>query len=249
MHNKSLYLFLLLIGLLSCKKDVEIINDNDAPYYTEIPTLLLENYVNRLYIDLLGREPLDAEMVNDVQFLRDKDITLESRGSLIVKLQSDTNFIEGDSSYKFAYYHRIYDMIKVRLIEGASNNFIGAELSNHYSDYLVDSVNGNMLDANKKLINYHKLNNVLISELEYYNGLIELNEMHRRMIFNSVYDNINMNTFNFINAAFDNLLFRYPTQYEFDEVYKIIEDNTAQIVLGGSVNNKGDFTYLICNTK
>ena len=58
-----------------------------------------------------------------------------------------------------------------------------------------------------------------------------------------------MNTFNFINAAFDNLLFRYPTQYEFDEVYKIIEDNTAQIVLGGSVNNKGDFTHLICNTK
>ena len=249
MRIKSLYIFLFLIGLLSCKKDIEIINDNDAPYYGEIPTLLLENYVNRLYIDLLGREPLDVEMENDVQFLRDKDITLESRGDLIIKLQTDTNFIEGDSSYKFAYYHRMYDMIKVRLIEGASNNYIGSELSNHYSAYLVDSVNGNMLDANKKLINYHKLNNVLISELQYYNGLIEFNEMHRRMIFNSVYDNINMNTFNFINAAFDNLLFRYPTQYEFDEVYKIIEDNTAQIVLGGSVNNKGDFTHLICNTQ
>ena len=249
MRIKSLYIFLFLIGLLSCKKDIEIINDNDAPYYGEIPTLLLENYVNRLYIDLLGREPLDAEMENDVQFLRDKDITLESRGDLIIKLQTDTNFIEGDSSYKFAYYHRMYDMIKVRLLEGASNNYIGAELSVHYSAYMVDSVNGNMLNANKKLINYHKLNNVLISELQYYNGLIELNEMHRRMIFNSVYDNINMNTFNFINAAFDNLLFRYPTQYEFDEVYKIIEDNTAQIVLGGSVNNKGDFTHLICNTK
>ena len=249
MRFKSLYIFLFLIGLLSCKKDIEIINDNDAPYYGEIPTLLLENYVNRLYIDLLGREPLDAEMENDVQFLRDKDITLESRGDLIIKLQTDTNFIEGDSSYKFAYYHRMYDMIKVRLLEGASNNYIGAELSVHYAAYMVDSVNGNMLNANKKLINYHKLNNVLISELQYYNGLIELNEMHRRMIFNSVYDNINMNTFNFINAAFDNLLFRYPTQYEFDEVYKIIEDNTAQIVLGGSANNKGDFTYLICNTK
>ena len=132
MRIKSLYIFLFLIGLLSCKKDIEIINDNDAPYYGEIPTLLLENYVNRLYIDLLGREPLDVEMENDVQFLRDKDITLESRGDLIIKLQTDTNFIEGDSSYKFAYYHRMYDMIKVRLIEGASNNYIGSELSNHY---------------------------------------------------------------------------------------------------------------------
>ena len=69
------------------------------------------------------------------------------------------------------------------------------------------------------------------------------------MIYNSVYDQINMNTFNFINAAFDNLLFRYPTQYEFDEVYKMIEDNTAQIVLGASGNNKEGFTYIICDTK
>ncbi|MBT3621719.1 MAG: hypothetical protein HN535_03095 [Flavobacteriales bacterium] len=249
MNKKISYIFLIFIGLLSCKKDVEVITDNDAPYYGELPTLLLENYVNRLYIDLIGREPLDAEMENDVQFLRDKEVTLESRGELIKKLQFDTTFVEGDSSYKFAYYHRMYDMLKVRLLEGASNNYIGAELGNHYAAYLVDSVNGNMLDANKKLLNYHKLNNVLIAEMQYYNGVIEINEVHRRMVFNSVYDAINMNTFNFINAAFDNLLFRYPTNYEFDEVYKMIEDNTAQIVLGGSANNKGDFTYLICSTK
>ena len=249
MNNKILYIFLILLGFLSCKKDVEVIADNDAPFYGELPTLLLENYVNRLYIDLIGREPFDTEMEKDVQFLRDKEVTLESRGELINKLQFDTTFIERDSSYKFAYYHRMYDMLKVRLLEGASNNYIGAELGVHYAAYVVDSVNGKMLNANKKLLKYHTLNNVLKAELEYYNGDIEINEVHRRMIFNSVYDEINMNTFNFVNAAFDNLLFRYPTQYEFDEVYKMIEDNTAQIVLGGSANNKGDFTYLICNTK
>jgi hypothetical protein len=69
------------------------------------------------------------------------------------------------------------------------------------------------------------------------------------MIFNPVYDNINMNTFNFVNAAFDNLLFRYPTQYEFDQVYTMIDDNTAQIVLGSSGNNKEDFTYIISETR
>ena len=31
-----------------------------------------------------------------------------------------------------------------------------------------------------------------------------------------------MNTFNYINATFDNLLFRYPTQYEFNEAYLMI---------------------------
>ena len=249
MNYKILYIFFIFIGLLSCKKDVEIIADNDAPYYGELPTLLLENYVNRLYIDLIGREPLDDELDKDVQFLRDKEVTLESRGDLIKKLQFDTSFVEGDSSYKFAYYHRMYDMLKVRLLEGASNGYIGSELNNHYSAYILDSVNGKMLNANKKLLKYHTLNNVLKAELQYYNGEIEINEVHRRMIFNTVYDAINMNTFNFINAAFDNLLFRFPTEYEFYEVYKMIEDNTAQIVLGGSANNKGDFTHLICNTK
>ena len=244
----SCFLFVALF-IFSCKKDSEIISDNDAPYYGEIPTILLENYVNRMYIDLLGREPLDSEMINDVQYLRDSDVSLESRDSLLYKLQFDTTFIEGDSSYKFAYFHRMYEMIKVRLIEGASNAYISQDLNNWWNGYVNDSLNNDILSANKKLLEYEILNSVLESELEYYNNVIEINEIHRRMIYNSVYDQINMNTFNFINAAFDNLLFRYPTQYEFDEVYLMIEDNTAQVVLGSSGNNKEAFTHIICNSR
>jgi hypothetical protein len=249
MNIRISYICLLALGLFACKKDADIISNNNAPYYAEIPTILLENYVNRIYIDLIGREPLDTEMDSDVQYLRDADVTLESRDSLIYKLQFDTTYIEGDSSYKFAYYHRMYDMIKVRLLEGASNAYISQDLGIYYQSYVVDSVNGNMLDANKKLLEYHKLNNVLIADLQYYNGIIEINEMHRRMIYNSVYDNINMNTFNFINATFDNLLFRFPTPYEFDEVYLMINDNTAQIVLGSSGNNKENFSSIICTSR
>ena len=243
------YLIVIILYISSCKKDAEIISNNDAPYYAEIPTILLENYVNRLYIDLLGREPLDNEMEYDVKFLRDADVSLGSRDSLLYKLQFDTTYIEGDSSYKFAYFHRMYEMIKVRLIEGASNAYIAQDLSNWWYFYVNDSLNGDLLSANKKLLEYNILKNVLDSELEYYNNEIEINEMHRRMIYNSVYDKINMNTFNFINAAFDNLLFRYPTQYEFDEVYLMIEDNTGQVVLGNSGNNKEAFTHIICNTR
>ena len=32
-----------------------------------------------------------------------------------------------------------------------------------------------------------------------------------------IHSDINMNVFNYINAVFDNLLFRYPTIFEFDE--------------------------------
>ncbi len=246
---KKLKYFFVLSCLFSCTKDTDIIKNNDPPVYSETPTILLENYVNRLYIDLIGREPVDDEMTNDVTFLRDNDVSMDSRDSLIYKLQFDTSYVAGDSSYKRAYYHRLYEMFKVRLLEGAANSVINGDRNNAFRGYRNDSLLGNMLEANKNLLQYNMLSLVLESEYDYMNNIIDINEVHRRMINNPIYDKINMNTFNFVNASFDNLLYRYPTQYEFDEVYKMIEDNTSQIVFGLSANDKEGFTYIIANTR
>jgi hypothetical protein len=188
-------------------------------------------------------------MLIDVQYLRDNDVSIESRDSLIYKLQFDTLYIEGDESYKLAYFHRIYDMVKVRLIEGASNGDISFYMSNHYADYEVDSVAGNLIEAQKHLLKYYRLSAIIDSELDYYNNIIDIKEMHKRMIYNSIYDQINMNTFNFVNAAFDNLLFRYPTQNEFNNSYFMIEDNQPFTIFGYSGSNKLDFTNLICDSR
>ena len=232
----------------SCKREDNIIPNNNAPYYGEIPTLLLENYVNRCYIDLLGREPLDDEMIEDVQFLRDNKVTVESREQLLYKLQFDTTFIEGDSSYNQAYFHRLYELVKVRLIEGAANSYINSENANWLFEYEKDSIAGNMINAYKRLLEYNKLNDILKSEKQYRNGVISVSEFHRRMVYNSIYDDINMNTFNYINAIFDNLLFRYPTSYEFNECKLMIDDNSTQILMGASGNCKYDVTTIICNS-
>ena len=244
-----MYIIFVAITITACKKDVVIIPNNNAPIYSEIPTILLENYVNRLYIDLIGREPLDDEMSSDVQFLRDNDVTLESRDSLIYKLQFDTNFVPGDSSYKQAYFHRLYEMVKVRLIEGVSNGHIQTVMNTRYNRYVNDSLGGNMISAHENLIKYYRFKDIINSESELYYNLIDIKEMHRRMINNPIYDNINMNTFNFVNAAFDNLLFRFPTQYEFNNSYAMIEDEQPYTVLGSSGTNKEDFINIICNTR
>lgn len=239
----------MAITITACKKDVVIIPNNNAPIYSEIPTILLENYVNRLYIDLIGREPLDDEMSSDVEFLRNNDVTLESRDSLIYKLQFDTNFVPGDSSYKQAYFHRLYEMVKVRLIEGVSNGHIQTVMNTRYNRYVNDSLGGNMISAHENLIKYYRFKDIINSESDLYYNLIDIKEMHRRMINNPIYDNINMNTFNFVNAAFDNLLFRFPTQYEFNNSYAMIEDEQPYTVLGSSGTNKEDFINIICNTR
>lgn len=110
----------LLVVIASCKKD-EFIPDNNAPYYDGIPTVKVQNYVNRLYIDLIGREPLDVEMTADVAALRAASLSMDARQTLILKLQTDTSFIAGDSSYFVAYYLRLYNLFKFRLLEGASD--------------------------------------------------------------------------------------------------------------------------------
>ena len=248
MARKLVYIICIVFLISSCKKEDNIIPNNNAPYYGEIPTLLLENYVNRCYIDLLGREPLDDEMIEDVQFLRDNEVTIESRDQLLYKLQFDTTFIEGDSSYNQAYFHRFYDLVKVRLIEGASNSYINSENANWWFEYEKDSIAGNMINAYKRLLEYNKLNDILKSKNQYRNGVISFSEFHRRMIYNSIYDDINMNTFNYINAIFDNLLFRYPTNYEFNECKLMIDDNSTQILMGYSGNCKYDVTTIICNS-
>lgn len=249
MSRVILYIVFVAISITACKKDVVIIPNNNAPIYSEIPTILLENYVNRLYIDLIGREPLDDEMSSDVEFLRNNDVTLESRDSLIYKLQFDTNFVPGDSSYKQAYFHRLYEMVKVRLIEGVSNGHIQTVMNTRYNRYVNDSLGGNMISAHENLIKYYRFKDIINSESDLYYNLIDIKEMHRRMINNPIYDNINMNTFNFVNAAFDNLLFRFPTQYEFNNSYAMIEDEQPYTVLGSSGTNKEDFINIICNTR
>lgn len=249
MSRALLYIIFVAITITACKKDVVIIPNNNAPIYSEIPTILLENYVNRLYIDLIGREPLDDEMSSDVEFLRNNDVTLESRDSLIYKLQFDTNFVPGDSSYKQAYFHRLYEMVKVRLIEGVSNGHIQTVMNTRYNRYVNDSLGGNMISAHENLIKYYRFKDIINSESDLYYNLIDIKEMHRRMINNPIYDNINMNTFNFVNAAFDNLLFRFPTQYEFNNSYAMIEDEQPYTVLGSSGTNKEDFINIICNTR
>ncbi len=249
MSRGLLFIISVAITITACKKDVVIIPNNNAPTYSEIPTILLENYVNRLYIDLIGREPLDDEMSSDVQFLRNNDVTLESRDSLIYKLQFDTNFVTGDSSYKQAYFHRLYEMVKVRLIEGVSDGYIQNEMGIHYFFYEVDSIAGNLIQAHNNLIKYYRLNHIINSKTMLYDNLIDIKEMHRTMINSSIYDQINMNTFNFVNAAFDNLLFRYPTEYEFNNSYSMIEDKEPYTVLGYSGTNKEDFINIICNSR
>lgn len=239
--------FLLFLGLVSCKKEETVFEDNEIPPYSGVPTVLVQNYVNRTFIDLIGREPTDLEMEAETAYLEENNLSVEARTQLINKLMTDQTFIEGDSSYYHAYFYKIYEDSKARFVEGASD----AELNQRYgiirNGAVIDSLNGDMQAYAQKMLEAGKLLAVIDSRIEYREGLIDLLEMCRRMTDNAIYDEINMGSFNFVNATFDDLYYRFPTQAEFEAGFEIIENNTAQVLFGQVASNEFEYMQVLLN--
>jgi len=225
------YVILCFLFLMSCKKETIIVPDNNPPIVSAVPLVKIENYVNRVFIDLIGREPIDNEMSNEVATLRAADLSEQARLDLIQKLQTSTDFIEGDTSYQQAYYQYLYNVGKIRLLEGASDAKISERIQN-------DNSEGDL-----------RLIAVLNSRKDLLDGSINVEGMFQRMIHNRIYDDINMNTFNFVNATFDNLYWRFPSDAEFDAGYNMVEFNMNQDLLGSQGANKTDYVNIIATNK
>ncbi len=231
--------------LASCAKEEDLVPYNDAPYYGEVSDVVIHNYINRCFIDLIGREPFDTEMEAWLINLKSGELKVEVRETMLVSLQSDTSFVEGDGSYKLAYYNRIYEQKKARFIEAASNAEIDEIRGPIASGIISDSINGNWeaVAAAREMVAH--LDAVKAAELDYLNGTITINVVCARMLDNAVFDQINMNTFNMVNAAFDNLFFRFPTGAEFTAGYNMIEYNQPGTIMGQGGQNKSEFVNIL----
>jgi hypothetical protein len=226
--GKGVWILFLALALGACTKETIIVGDNEPPIINNVPAIKIENYVNRIFIDLLGREPLDEEMEAEAQALRDAALSTDAREALLLKLQTDESFIEGDTSYQRAYHQHLYNLAKVRCIEGASDALLWQE--RNMAQTLEDSM---------------RLEAVIDSRIELQEGVITIEEMFGRMIYNNIYDQINMNTFNFVQASFDNLYWRYPTQAEFDAGFNMVEFEETVTFLGETGSSRDDYVEII----
>lgn len=243
---------LLALLFFACNKDPK---DNvegvfPIPVYTETPTLKVENYINRLFIDLISREPTDSEMVANIAFLRADSLSIEIRDSLAYRLQFDTTFSPGEGSYNEAYFYWFYEKAKGRFYKELSADEIFEEDLGLFQDQaLRDSLNGDTASATGINVEINKLLNVLNSRKNYQNGSIEFNDMMRYMIFNSVYDFVNMNTFNLVQASFDNLFYRFPIINERNLAFEMIENNKSVIFMGEAGATKDDYVRILTDSR
>ncbi len=141
--------------------------------YDDVSTVKVENYINRIYIDLLGREPLDVEVIRDVKYLRDNDLSYDARKVLINRLMTDTIFVVGDSCYKKAYYQRLYDLAKARLLEGADDGEFSQQIGIAQFGVTVSRLNGDSIGVFAAMATIPAYCEMLVKSREFHEGMIK----------------------------------------------------------------------------
>lgn len=246
----SVFFSFCFLLICSCsKKEEKIVSGNVPKNYEDVPTVKIENYINRIYIDLLGREPLNTEKIRDVALLRDGKLGFEIRKQLITRLMTDSIFVPGDSSYKRAYYQRLYDLSKARLLEGAEDGEFESQIGISQFSLLSSRLVGDSIGVFAAMTTIDRCKNVLRSRRSYQLGLININQLYAYMLDNPIYDVINMNTLNFVNASFDDLFFRFPIRDEFSIAFDIIETGDGGSLFGGFASNKAEYCQLLVNSR
>lgn len=244
---------IILLGFLfaACQEPGEVIfiGDNTSPPYSGVDELTVRNFINRAFIDLIGREALDSEMENELNYLQLQELDPLAIDSFLLKLQQDTTLRSGGISYRQAWAWQLYVRAKGRIIEGEADDEIEFDISQLEQKYVKDSLLGNeigMAFANQEIL---KLQAVLDAAKEIEVAHLPLSELYRRMIFNEIYDEINMGSFNYVNATFDDLFFRFPTEAEFEAGFEVIEYNRSRIVLGVNCQSKREYAEVLTNSR
>ena len=210
-----------------------IIDDNTAPPYSEVTTVQIQNYINKMYIDLIGREPLQQELEDDTNLLKNSNLSLESRIQLLNQLMSNP-----------LYYDRFFDVYSAAYLNGVGQQEILGQIYLYtLLQEQAEQVNNYAL-AQLYQLEIDKLNNLLTARDDYESEDITIIEYMQRICYNYFYDEINMGSENFVLSCFENFLKRFPTESERTAGITMVDGFSSQLLLRDG-NTKKDFIEII----
>lgn len=236
-----LLIFIAIVLLSGCKPEEIYVDGNTPPVYTDIPTLRVEQYVNSVFIDLLGRAATTDERSAYVSQLESAGNSVSARKSFVAQLQSN-------STTASEFYFKLYTDLKGRYLNSTTDASIQEEYFTLAYIAHMDSLQGNYLISQLEWVEANKVMAVLNIPSHMEDQSLAFNEACRIMMFNSIYDDLNMGTFNFVNSSFDQNFFRYPTQSEYSSVYNAIEVNVSGVFFGQTISSKQDYLDVLIHS-
>ena len=226
-------IFSILIFISSCS-DEEVIPDNTAPPDQTIENVTINNYVNRVYVSVLGREASESEKNTGYNLLRQNNLSNASRSQFLDQVFSSGNYLP-----------HLYDFARTELL----NNLDTAEITFYLSIfnlYLTDTAY--QLYWSTFIYEIERLDSLQRVPADLTNNLLDISHLHKRCANNYFYDQINMGTENFVVSCFQHFLNRYPTENELSESKKMV-DGTPAILFLESGQTKADFINIFFSSR
>jgi hypothetical protein len=225
----------------ACRKTVHenvhenlIVPVNHGALATSISTIDLEAYINKLYVDLLGREPLAAELSAAVSDLRSAKNTIVAKENLVNQLMLSPEF-----------YEQLFIKTSNSFLNGTSKLEIRQQIVQFQSLYQSSLANNDPVTANFILFENNRILDLYKSDSLYRVGSLSVNQFYARFLNNYFFDQINMGSENFVKASFENLFHRSPTTNELSAGKTMVDGLSAANILGQSGTGKGDFIQIL----
>jgi hypothetical protein len=230
-HMRPTVYMAVLLFLCSCTKYEEVIvPHNIAPTDPTVNNNIYEDYVNRSYIIAMGREPSSAEFTADYNLIYDAKLSAASR-------QTFADSIFSDADYRLHSYEETrFDLLQTNdtqemllMIAVFDSALVNPALAPFHPIYQMER---------------NRMQLTLDAKNLYLAGSIDIKEVHKRLVNNFLFDQINMGSQNFVLAVFQHLINRNPTQYELSSSVAMV-DGVNSIVFLQLGNSKDNFLDII----
>lgn len=225
------FICIALVFFSSCKKDPIVVDGNEAPPDATVETVVKENYVNKLYISLLGRKATAAEFDAGLVLVNQHNFSKADRRELIDFIQAKSEFFDNEFKIICANLLNESDTSEARMW---INIYKQGQQSTNDKDAIAWAQME--IDRLEPFI-------PLVDELTA--GNISFVDVHKTCINNTLYDMVNMGTQNFVTSMYQNFLFREPTDSALVNSIRMIDYDPAKypspFVFSQEGHSKTDF--------
>lgn len=232
--RKIVIVALLFVGIHSCTKTEDVfIKNNQPPTDKTIDSATVLLYVNKVYVNLIGREPIGNEKAQALAILQQNNFSIDNRKQFLTSLLNTSE-----------YKRNLFIVANAEFLNSIDSTDVANQI------YLVQ-----LLLTQPQYAPFADMLNMEIDRMialnktpqDLVNGTLDYRGMLKRITDNYFYDQINMGTENFVVFTFINYLFRYPSDAELAQGKVMVDGNNATLFLQLG-KSKSDFIDIFFNT-
>ncbi len=200
--------------IASCSKTNDVIVPGNVPPPDHtIDSSTIEIYLNKVYINLLGREPVGNEKSDGMMLLRQNNFSETTRQQFLESIFDKPDYM--NNLFTVANHEYLSDLDSMEIVGQVTlyNLLLSQPQYAPFYDVLQYEID--------------RMEILLQTRHDLITQTIDYRQMLQRCTNNYFYDQINMGTENFVISTFQNFLFRYPTDAELANGKTMVDGNNA----------------------